>query len=104
IAGRAEHRPHVEKVFALDALPDRFDHRALDVLRVHDSIWTDAASEVQCEPAAAGTDVRDDRSIRDAERVHDLLRLLPLVAIRRFEQPEILCFEELPLCFALRGS
>ena len=38
------------------------------------------------------------------ERVHDLLGLLPLIAIGRFEQPEILRREETPLRLRLRGG
>ena len=42
------------------------------------------------EPAAAGAEIGDDRAVGDLQRVHDQIGLLPLIAIGRFEQPEIL--------------
>ena len=54
------------------------------------AVRPDAAREPDREPAAAGAEVGDDRAVGDAERVHDLIGLLPLLAIGRFEQAEIL--------------
>src|SRR6187401_2805348 len=59
-----------------------------------DAVGADAASEPHREPAAARADVRDLRAIGNAELVHHLLGLLPLVAIRAFEQAQFLRLEE----------
>src|SRR5262249_15454562 len=55
----------------------------------------DALGELHREPAAAGAEIGDRRSFGDAQRVHDLLGLLPVLPIRRFEQTEILRLKKL---------
>jgi len=50
---------------------------------------------VDGEPGA-GADVGDRRAVRDSKRVHDLIRLLPRIAIGAFEQPEVLRREQMP--------
>ena len=73
---------------------DGFDHLRLHVLGVHDPVWPDAAREPQREPAAPGAQIGDDRTVRDAERVHDLIGLLPGLTIGGVEQAEILGREQ----------
>ena len=86
----AKARLHVLQPFARDAAANRFEHLPLDVLRVDDAVGPDAARQLNREPAGAGADVGDRRAVRDPQRVHDLVGLLPRVAIGPFEQAEIL--------------
>ena len=90
IGGRAEHRHDVAQPFVLHAAADRFDHQRLDVFGVDHAVRSDAPREPDREPAAAGAEVGDDRAVGDLQRIHDQIRLLPLVAVGRFEQAEIL--------------
>jgi hypothetical protein len=85
----AEHGPHVPQVFALGPAFDRVDHRRLDVFGVNEAVGADAAREANREPAAGRADFRDDRSVRDVQHVHDLIGLLPLITIRRFQEPQV---------------
>ncbi len=66
----------------------------LDVLGVDAPVRADALGEPQREPAAGGAELGDLRAFSDADRVHDLIGLLPLIAIGRLEQPEILRAEQ----------
>jgi hypothetical protein len=86
----AEHRPDVLQPLALDAPPDGVEHLSLHVLCVHNSVRTHTARQARREPAGPGADVGYVGAVGDAERVHDLIRLLPGGTIGRFEQPEIL--------------
>jgi hypothetical protein len=96
IGGRAEHGADVTQVLALDAASDRLDHLPLNVLGVDDAVRADSAREVHREPAACCADLRDDGALGDEERVHDLIRLLPLLAIGRFEESQIERVEQIP--------
>src|SRR5262249_14919087 len=60
-------------------------------------VRSDPPREAQREPSARGAELGHHSTFGNADRVHDLLRLLPLVAIRRLEQPEILRLEQTPL-------
>ena len=97
IARRAEDGTDVRQVFHLHPLADDLQHRRLDVFGVHDAVRSDAPRDVEREPGAARPQIGDDRSVRDAERIHDLLGLLPLIAIGGVEQAEIVGLEELAL-------
>jgi len=88
---------------ALHAAADAVEHRALDVLGVDAPVGADALGQLQREPAAGGAEFGDLRSLRDPERVHDLIGLLPLLAVRRFEQPEILGAEQTRVRLLLVG-
>ena len=81
----AEHGAYVLQPFALHAAADRFDHLRLDIFGVHEAIGSHAARQANGEPSAAGAQVRDDGALGDLERVHDLIRLLPQLAIGRIE-------------------
>src|SRR5439155_12716269 len=81
-------------VLALHAPADRFDHLRLNVLGVDEPVRTDSRRETQREPAAGRPELRDHGAFRDAQRVQNLIRLLPFFAIRRFEQSQILRSEE----------
>src|SRR5260221_8966130 len=94
IGRRAEHRPHVGKILALNALADRLEHLALNVLGVNDAVRPDATSEAQREPSARGAELRDGRSVGDAEFIHDQFGLVPLIAIGRLEEAQIFWVEE----------
>ena len=100
IAAAAEHGTHVAEALALHAPGDGGEHLGLHVLRVDETVRSHPARQPHGEPAAARADVGDDRRLGDAEGVEDLLGPLPLVAIRCFEQPEILRREE-PAVLAL---
>jgi hypothetical protein len=100
----AEHRPHVAEVLPLRAPFDRIDHGWLDVLGVHEPVRADAACEPDGEPAARRANFGDDRAVGDVQRVHDLIRLLPLVAVGRFEKTEVERSEETRLRLEGRGS
>jgi hypothetical protein len=89
VGGGPEHRADVPQVLALHAAGDRFDHLPLNVLGIDDAVRADAAREVHREPAPGRADFRDDGALGDEERVHDLIRLLPLLAIGRFEEPQV---------------
>jgi hypothetical protein len=58
---------------------------------------------VQREPRAAGAEIGDDRPVSNAQGIHDQLGLLPLVAIGRVEEAEIVWLEELTLWRSLAG-
>src|SRR5262245_55001222 len=69
---------------------DCFNHLWLDVFCVDEPVWSDPPGQSDFEPAAACAEIGDDRAVCDPERVHDLVGLVPLVAIGRFKQPKIL--------------
>ena len=94
IRRRAEHRTHVGQRFLLHAAVGCFDHLRLDVLRVDESVRPDAARQPDGEPAAAGAKIGHDRAVGNPERVHDQVRLAPVVPIRRGQQSEILRREQ----------
>ena len=102
IARGAEDGTDVQQVLDLHPLADDLQHRRLNVFGVHDAIGSDAPCNVQREPRAARAKIGDNRSVRDAERIHDLLGFLPLIAIGRVEQSEIVRFEQLALGRGLR--
>ena len=80
----------LREAFVLQSPVDRLDHLRLNVLRVHQAVRSHAPRQANREPAAAGAEIRDHGAVGDAERVHDQIGLVPLVAIGRFEQAEIL--------------
>ena len=96
--GGAQQRSDVRQVLALRAPADQLDHLRLDVLGVHDAVRADAAGELDREPAAARPEIGDDGAVGDPSVVHDQFGRLPLIAIGRFEQPEILRREQAVLC------
>src|SRR5262245_27877686 len=53
------------------------------------AVRPDAVRQANGEPAAANAEISDDAAFADRERVHDLFRLLPRVAIRSFEETEL---------------
>jgi hypothetical protein len=59
-----------------------------DILGVNHAVWADTLRQPDREPAAAGPDVRHARALGNAEPVHHLIGLLPVVAIRPLEQSE----------------
>src|SRR6185369_4379179 len=90
----AEYGRHVFQPQTIHANLDRLNHRTLDVLGVDHPVGTDAAGQLDREPAAPGAEISDDACFADAQRVHDLVRALPLVAIRLLEFAEILRLEQ----------
>ena len=90
----AEHRSHVAQILPLSPPLDRIDHRRLDIFRVDEPVRPDTAGEPDREPAAGSADLGDHRAVGDVQRVHDLIGLLPLIAIRRLEESEIQGSEE----------
>ena len=90
----AKSRLHVLQALTGDPAADRLEHLPLHVLREHHAVRSDAASQMDREPAGAGADVCDRRAVRDAERIHDLVGLLPRLPVGSFEQPEILGREQ----------
>src|SRR5204863_9168725 len=74
---------------ALDAAPDRFEYFFLDVFRVDHAVLIQAMREPDGEPAAACADFADERAVGNLQRVHDLIRLLPLLAIGAFEDSQV---------------
>jgi hypothetical protein len=87
-------RLHVGEALGRGTTLDRREHFLLDIDGVDDSIRTNTTREANREPAAAGTDVANDRGVGDAELVHDFVRVLPHVAIGGFEEPEVLRREQ----------
>ena len=73
---------------------DRFQHLELHVFRVHDATRSDAARQLEREPPASGTEVGNGRAVGDQQRVENQFGLLPLLAVGRFDQAEILRREE----------
>src|SRR5438874_10264380 len=96
IGDRPQHGPDVLETFAADAAPNGFDHLPLDIFRVDEAVGTDAARELDGEPSRARADVGDLRAVGGAERVHDLIRLLPCGAVGAFEKAEVLGREKMP--------
>src|SRR5205085_8190917 len=82
---RAKHRPHILQSLALHPALNRLDHLRLDVFRVNPTVGPDRAGEPHREPAAAGAEIGDAAAFADEERVHDLVRTLPGIAVRSFE-------------------
>src|SRR4051812_6312706 len=101
IARRPQHRRDIPLVLALHAAADAGEHRRLDVLGVDAAVGTDALGELQREPAAGGAELGDLRTFGDAERVHDLIRFLPLLTIGSLEQAQVLRAEEARIRFRL---
>lgn len=97
VIGRTQHGPNVPQSFALHPSSDRFGHLPLNVLGVHEPIRSDPPGQPNGEPSSPGTKIRDDRTVGNRERVHDLIRPLPGVTIRRFEEPEILREKQAPM-------
>lgn len=97
IARRTEHRAHVLLPLALEAAADRFDHLRLNVFGINEPVRSDPAREPNGEPSAAGAEVGDDRALGNEQRVHDLVRFLPELAIGRLEETEILRLEQVRL-------
>jgi hypothetical protein len=95
IARGAEHGSYVLQSLALHTAANRFDHLRLDVFGVDEPVRADAVREMDREPAIAGADIGDHRAFSDLQRVHDLIRLLPQLSIRRVEQAEILRLEQM---------
>ena len=54
----------------------------------------DAPRQPHREPPAARSEIGDRRPFGHMERIHHLIGLLPRLAIRRLEQPEILRREQ----------
>ena len=102
VRGRPEHGRDVAQLLAFDAAADRFDHLRLDVFGEHPAVRPDPARQADREPAAARADVGDAGAVRDLQQVHDAVRLLPLVAIRRLEQDELFRREQTPGRIPLR--
>ncbi len=85
----AEDCSHVAQILPLRAPFDRVDHRRLDIFRVDEPVRPNAPRQPHREPTACRADLGDDRSVGDVQRVHDLIGLLPLIAIGCFEQTEV---------------
>src|SRR6476661_1465140 len=69
---------------------DDLDHLRLNIFRIHDAIWSNAAREADFHPSAASSYIGDRSAVGDADGIHDLFRLRPVLAIGRFQQTEIL--------------
>ena len=77
---------------------------ALDVLGVDDAVGPDPSRQMHREPSACRADFGNRRSLRDPQRVHDLIGFLPLVAVGGLEQPEIDRLEQASLGFACSAA
>src|SRR5262249_54956681 len=69
--------------------PDHLEHLFLDVLGIDNPVWPDALREPHGEPTARRAEVGDDGAFGDFERVHDLVRPVPLLTIGAFEDAEV---------------
>ena len=103
VFGRTQDGLHVPQAFTLNATLDRLDHLPLHVLGVDAAVGAHTPRETDREPAAARTDVGDERPVTDPERVHDAARLLPCVPVRPFEQAEVARGEQPAVPLAVLG-
>ena len=105
IGRRAMDRPDdIRQVFALGAPPDGLEHDGLNVLGVDHAVLFDSPRELHREPPACGSKLRDRGTFGDLQRIHDLMRLLPLVAIGSVEQAQILGAEQAAIARVGRGG
>src|SRR5215471_9676134 len=82
LSGRPQHGVNVGEVLPLREACDGFDRLRLDIFGPQLSVCADASCEVDREPATARADLADKGPFADLQGIHDLIGLVPLLAIR----------------------